>query len=80
MVDAGTGIGTGKLLESVFVFNAVLGGDDDAVGIDISDRTLIVADQACTGVFCDLRFNTCTDVWSMWPSKRNRLSLHVGAH
>ena len=59
---------------------SALDPDDDALGVNLVDDTVAVADDHRAGVLGDDRFHAGADDGRLGTDQRHRLALHVGTH
>ena len=80
LVDVGSVVGTLEFTQTVFSAVSVILTDDDSLRVNIFHDTVFSCDDTDTGVFCDFKFHTGSDIRRMRLQKRNGLTLHVRTH
>src|SRR5690625_1492832 len=80
LVDVGVLVRALEPHERILVFNALVGGDDDAAGIEVRYFAVDAARDERTGVEAHPFFNAGADERCLRLDERHRLRLHVGAH
>ena len=85
LIDTGILVGAAELLQFIN-FNTGIGHivvqrtNNDTVGIDGIDNTVIFGNDSCTGIFGHRCFHTGTDQRSFRTQQRHALALHVRTH
>ncbi len=80
LVDQRALVGAHELLQLVLVLLAVLGLDDDLVGVDVVDGACVLDEQHIAGVERGTALHAGSHQRGVGLEQRHGLALHVGAH